>query len=73
MATEAAEYQQRAVKRAADYEDHEKFGTKKFGRYKFEPADLDLNLSEDITGNLRTMKVQTLSNRFIITTCMFVV
>jgi len=29
---------------------------KKFGRYRFEEADLDLNLSDEITGNLRTMK-----------------
>lgn len=40
------------------YENREKYGTKKFGRYKFEQPDLDLNLSEDITGNLRTMKVR---------------
>jgi len=33
-----------------------KYGTKKFGRYRFEEADLDLNLSDEITGNLRTMK-----------------
>lgn len=39
------------------YEQHEQFGTKKFGRYKFERPDLDLNLSEELTGNLRTMKV----------------
>jgi len=34
----------------------EKFGTKKFGRHKFEEADLDLNLSEEISGNLRNLK-----------------
>lgn len=40
------------------YEQHEQFGTKKFGRYKFERPDLDLNLSEELTGNLRTMKTE---------------
>jgi len=43
--------------RQIEYEHHEKFGTKKFGRHKFENPDLDLNLSEELTGNLRTMKV----------------
>jgi len=46
----------RQEKRKIDYEDNEKYGTKKFGRYRFEEADLDLNLSDEITGNLRTMK-----------------
>jgi len=36
----------------------EKFGTKKFGRYKFEEADLDLNLSDEISGNLRNLKAE---------------
>lgn len=52
--------QERRSKRHEKYEERENFGTKKFGRYKFEEADLDLNLSDEITGNLRTMKV----NRF---------
>lgn len=54
---ENEEYQQRQTKRKIDYENREKYGTKKFGRYRFEEPDLDLNLSEEITGNLRTMKV----------------
>ena len=54
---ESKEYQQIAKKRKVDYDQRETYGTKKFGRYKFEQPDLDLNLSEDITGNLRTMKV----------------
>jgi len=44
--------------RQIEYEHHEKFGTKKFGRHKFENPDLDLNLSEELTGNLRTMKTE---------------
>ena len=39
------------------YETKENYGTKKLGRHKFEEADLDLNLSNEITGHLRTMKV----------------
>jgi len=46
------------VERKLHYDLREKFGTKKFGRHRFEEADLDLNLSEDITGNLRTMKTE---------------
>ncbi|UJR09151.1 hypothetical protein I4U23_013399 [Adineta vaga] len=55
---EAQEHQQELKKREVEYENHEKYGTKKFGRYRFEEADLDLNLSDDITGNLRTMKAE---------------
>ncbi len=54
---ESNEQKQRDHKRKIDYDNREKYGTKKFGRYKFEDADLDLNLSDEITGNLRTMKV----------------
>ena len=57
IAQENEVQQQREAKRKLDYENREKYGTKKFGRHRFEEADLDLNLSEDITGNLRTMKV----------------
>jgi hypothetical protein len=52
---------QRQEKRREDYQTNEQYGTKKFGRYKFEDADLDLNLSDEITGNLRTMKVNDIS------------
>lgn len=52
--TQKEKEKQRQIK----YEQHEQFGTKKFGRYKFENPDLDLNLSEDLTGNLRTMKTE---------------
>lgn len=58
IAKETDGYQKRGEKRKIDYENKEKYGTKKFGRYKFEEADLDLNLSDEITGNLRTMKVR---------------
>ncbi|CAF3114271.1 unnamed protein product [Rotaria sp. Silwood2] len=56
--TEELKHKQRKEKRKIDYENRENYGTKKFGRYKFEEADLDLNLSEEITGNLRTMKAE---------------
>lgn len=62
VAQETAEHQQRQAKQKLEYEHREKYGTKKFGRYRFEEADLDLNLSEDITGNLRTMKVSICSS-----------
>lgn len=58
ISKENEEHQKRQTKRKIDYETREKYGTKKFGRYRFEDPDLDLNLSEDITGNLRTMKVR---------------
>lgn len=51
------EQKKRQQKRKIEYENRENYGTKKFGRYKFEAPDLDLNLSDEITGNLRTMKV----------------
>ncbi len=54
---ETNEHKQRQEKRMIEYENKEKYETKKFGRYKFEEPDLDLNLSDEITGNLRTMKV----------------
>lgn len=54
---ESNEHLQRQEKRKIDYDTREKFGTKKFGRYVFADADLDVNLSDEITGNLRTMKV----------------
>ena len=60
---EVTEGKKRLEKRHVEYEHREKYGTKKFGRYRFEDADLDLNLSEDITGNLRTMKVSRLSDQ----------
>jgi len=53
---ETNEHKQRQEKRNIEYENKEKYGTKKFGRHKFEEPDLDLNLSDEITGNLRTMK-----------------
>ncbi|CAF3499714.1 unnamed protein product [Rotaria sp. Silwood1] len=56
--TEDVKHKQRQEKRKIDYENREKYGTKKFGRYKFEEADLELNLSDEITGNLRTMKTE---------------
>ena len=59
---EVTEGKKRLEKRHVEYVHHEKYGTKKFGRYRFEDADLDLNLSVDITGNLRTMKVSSLAN-----------
>jgi len=55
---EGNEQKQRDHKRKIEYDNREKYGTKKFGRYKFEDADLDLNLSDEITGNLRTMKAE---------------
>jgi len=55
---ETLKQKQREDKRKVEYEHQEKYGTKKFGRYKFEEADLDLNLSDEITGNLRTMKAE---------------
>jgi hypothetical protein len=55
---ETTEHQKLQEKRKIEYENREKYGTKKFGRYQFEEADLDLNLSNEITGNLRTMKVR---------------
>jgi nucleolar protein 53 len=64
---ETNEHEQLQEKRKVEYEHREKYGTKKFGRYKFEDADLDLNLSEEITGNLRTMKVN--DNKLIIDFC----
>lgn len=57
MKAEELESKKRQEKRKIDYENRENYGTKKFGRHKFEEPDLDLNLSEEITGNLRTMKV----------------
>ena len=54
---ESAKEKERKEKYARDYQQNELYGTKKFGRYKFDAPDLDLNLSEEITGNLRTMKV----------------
>ncbi|CAF2259494.1 unnamed protein product [Rotaria magnacalcarata] len=51
-------YKQKGEKRKIEYANRENYGTKKFGRYKFEDADLDLNLSEEITGNLRTLKAE---------------
>ncbi len=57
IAQETNEHQKRQEKRKIEYETNEKYGTKKFGRYKFDDPDLDLNLSDEITGNLRTMKV----------------
>ncbi|CAF0928341.1 unnamed protein product [Rotaria sordida] len=56
--TDELKHKQRQETRKNDYENREKYGTKKFGRYKFEDADLDLNLSDEITGNLRTMKTE---------------
>lgn len=35
----------------------ELFSTKRLGKLKFEEPELDLKLSEEITGNLRTLKV----------------
>jgi len=54
---ETNQHKQQQDKQKIDYENKKKYGTKKFGRYQFEAADLDLNLSDEITGNLRTMKV----------------
>jgi hypothetical protein len=60
IANEAAEQQKRNEERKVKFENRENYGTKKFGRHKFEEPDLDLNLSTDITGSLRTMKVRTI-------------
>ncbi|CAF1264523.1 unnamed protein product, partial [Adineta ricciae] len=55
---ETQEHGQLLQEREIKYENRKNYGTKKFGRYRFEEADLDLNLSDEITGNLRTMKAE---------------
>lgn len=57
---EAEKDQERKAKEKEKYDHREKYGTKQFGRHKFEEPDLDLNLSDEITGNLRTMKVKSI-------------
>ena len=49
-----------AEKRKEEEEAQHTLGTKRLGRLKFEEEELELKLSEEITGNLRTLKVNYL-------------
>ena len=48
---------EQAEKRKQEEEEKHATGQKRLGRLKFEHEELDLQLSEEITGNLRTLKV----------------
>ncbi len=45
------------IKRELNEKQKELFSAKRLGHVKFEEPELDLKLSDEITGNLRTLKV----------------
>lgn len=48
--------EEKKLKKEIDEKHKELFGTKRLGKLKFEEPELDLKLSDEITGNLRTLK-----------------
>ena len=52
-----------ALKRKDEETQRHLRGQKRLGRLRFEEEELELKLSEEITGNLRTLKVDLISNK----------
>ena len=48
--------EEKQLKKELEEKHHELFGTKRLGRLKFEEAEIDVKLSDEITGSLRTLK-----------------
>ncbi|EDV99605.1 ribosome biogenesis protein NOP53 [Drosophila grimshawi] len=62
---EAAELNE-VKKRRKSKAERKKFETKRLGRHKFEAPDLDVNMADDLAGNLRNVKPESnlLTDRF---------
>ncbi|TDG40654.1 hypothetical protein AWZ03_012926 [Drosophila navojoa] len=63
---EEAEELKEIKKRRKAAAERKKFETKRLGRHKFEEPDLDVNMPEDLAGNLRNVKTESnlLTDRF---------
>lgn len=63
---EEAEELNELKKRRKAAAERKKFETKRLGRHKFEEPDLDVNMPEDLAGNLRNVKTESnlLTDRF---------
>ncbi|ALC49639.1 CG1785 [Drosophila busckii] len=63
---EEAEELNELKKRRKQTVERKKFEPKRLGRHKFEEPDLDVNMPEDLAGNLRNVKVESnlLTDRF---------
>ncbi|KAH8416760.1 hypothetical protein KR222_003285 [Zaprionus bogoriensis] len=63
---EEAEELNELKKRRKQRAERKKFETKRLGRHKFEEPDLDVNMPEDLAGNLRNVKTESnlLTDRF---------
>lgn len=63
---EEAEELKDLKKRRKAAAERKKFETKRLGRHKFEEPDLDVNMPEDLAGNLRNVKTESnlLTDRF---------